>query len=164
MIFGAGPQVQACLNVKALVENNLLYADNSECGHEDIDLAARCIESGFQITKFSWLIYHADAVGTLDSGTFSSSGNSQEKLLTAKEHLIERFKDSQEKLKARHGDFPWIVFEEKRGLPQVSLKPMRIRKWQKEKGFYGNYDDYKFDIWKDGELLNEAKTGYSKEI
>jgi deoxycytidylate deaminase len=161
LIFGTGSQVQViCMNVKTLVENDLFYADNKDCGLDDLDMTARCIKSGFQIARFSWLIYHCRPMGVNSQYVWSEELHR----VIPGEQLRARFQDSQTKLKARHGDVPWIAFEEKRGLPQTSFRPMRIRKWQKEQGFYGDYDNYKFDIWKDGELLNEAKTGYSKEI
>ena len=63
--------------------------------------------------------------------------------------MKERFSVQQNRMKDRYGSNPWVEFpDDKRGLPQVEIKWPQVRKSL-------GVDEYVFNIWNNGELLNE---------
>lgn len=134
MLWYRGMPVQAvCLNVKGLIESGLQYGENEECGHEDVDLIIRIIDSGNSICTFPFIAYSSEPL-SVDNWDFDD--------------LTERFKHQQDLLRKNHGDKDWVRFSDKRGLPQVSVN------WNKARKKFG-IKDYVFDIWENGNLLKD---------
>jgi dCMP deaminase len=138
---GRGSLTQVvCQNVKGLFEAGLFYKNNAEVGLDDIDMTARILESGHQVCTFSWLIYGCDDMG--------APGQTLESLQA-------RFQSSQDKLRALHGDQPWMTFRDKRNLPQACINWNGVRKMQRERGILKS-EKYETDMWNGGRLLREA--------
>lgn len=123
-----------CLNVKGLIENGIEYRDTADCGHEDIDLTIRIAEKGLNVSVFPFLVYSATPMRP----NFGGFGDTMEK----------RMKAQQEIMKKNHSDKDWVRFTDKRGLAQVSINWIRLRKALGIK-------DYKFNIWNHGEIINK---------
>lgn len=123
-----------CLNVKGLIENNLEYRDTAECGHEDIDLTIRIAEKGLNVSVFPFLVYSATPMRP----NFGGFGDTMEK----------RMKAQQEIMMKNHSDKDWVKFQDKRGLAQVSINWIRLRKAI-------GVTEYKFNIWEHGEIINK---------
>ena len=153
--FGAMTQL-VCWNVTGMVENGLLYRDNADVGLDDIDMTLNVLESGNVVCGFPWITYGCVPMGNPTqyiNGDFTKPGP----------QLIERFRINQEKLKENHGHLPWLKFREKRRLPQTCISWLAERRWAYEKGFIPSPKDYKYDIWNNGKLLEEAiNQNYSK--
>ena len=153
--FGAMTQL-VCWNVAGMVENSLFYRDNADVGLDDIDMTLNVLESGNVVCGFPWITYGCVPMGRpeqYENGDFTKPGP----------QLIERFRINQEKLKENHGYLPWLKFREKRRLPQTCISWLAERRWAYEKGFIPSPKDYKYDIWDNGKLLEEAMTqNYSK--
>jgi len=130
-----------CLNITGMCENNLFYNDNKDCGLDDIDMTVRVLDRGFNVCTFSWLVYGCDAMGAPGQPF---------------EQIQDRFRSHQEKLKEIHGEKPWLSFREKRNLPQCCITWKAVRRMQKENG-YRSVDQYEFNIWEDGKLLDQAR-------
>lgn len=126
------PSQAVCLNIKGLVEAGLNYKENKECGHEDLDLVIRIIESGNSICVFPFMAHSAPPM-SVENWNFGS--------------MVERFTHQQEIMKKNHGEKEWVKFADKRGIPQVSINWLRVRRK------FG-ITDYIFDIWQDGRIIN----------
>lgn len=132
MLFNRGlPSQAVCLNVEGLVAAGLTYYDNSQCGHEDIDLTIRVIDSGNNICVFPFLAHNAPAM-SIENWDFKD--------------INERFAHQQEIMMRNHGDKEWVRFRDKRGLAQVTISWPQVRKFRGIK-------EYIFDIWNSGELI-----------
>ena len=153
--FGAMTQL-VCWNVTGMVENGLFYRDNPDVGLDDIDMTLRVLESGNLVCGFPWFAYSCDPMGRKEqyiNGDFTKPGP----------ELIARFQFSQDKLRENHGHLSWIKFQEKRRLPQVFVNWLAERKWAFNQGFIPSPKDYRYDIWNNGKLLEEARSqDYSK--
>lgn len=125
------PSQAVCLNVKGLIESGLQYKENKVCGHEDLDLVIRIIDSGNSVCVFPFLAHSASPM-SVENWDFKD--------------MNERFAHQQKIMKRNHEDKDWIKFSDKRGIPQVSINWIRVRKK------FG-IKDYIFDIWEDGKLL-----------
>lgn len=134
LLYRGLPSQAVCINVKGLVENELIYMDNKLCGHEDLDLVIRCIDKHKPVCVFPFLCYTANEM-SVENWDFKD--------------MKERFTHQQEIMKRNHSDKPWVSFvDEKRGIPQVEIKWPQVRKSL-------GIDKYVFNIWNNGELLNE---------
>lgn len=118
-----------CINTKNLVENNIIYKDNRECGHEDIQLILEAMEKDMVVATFPFIWY---STPPMDIANFSEFGSTME----------ERFEKQQELMKKNWEDCEYVTFKDKRGLKQVVIN---FRKYRKIKGI----DDYKINIFND---------------
>lgn len=122
-----------CLNVRGLIDNSIEYRDTNDCGHEDIDLTIRIAEKGLNVSVFPFLVYSATPMRP----NFGGFGDT----------MAKRMKAQQEIMMKNHSDKDWVRFQDKRGLAQVSINWIRLRKAMGVK-------EYKFNIWEHGDILN----------
>lgn len=133
LLYRGIPSQAVCINVKGLVDNDLNYRSNEECGHEDIDLNIRILDKKLPICVFPFLAYSANEM-SVENWDFPS--------------MFDRFKCQQDKMKKNFSEIDWVKFvDEKRGLPQVTINWRRCRKYV---GIEGK--DYIQDIF-EGEYL-----------
>lgn len=134
LLYRGLPSQAVCINVKGLVDNLLIYGDNDKVGHEDIALTIECIEKKKPVCVFPFLVYGAGPM-SVENWNFKD--------------MKERFSVQQNRMKDRYGSNPWVEFpDDKRGLPQVEIKWPHVRKSL-------GINEYVFNIWNNGELLNE---------
>lgn len=132
MLYYRGlPSQAVCLNVAGLVENGLIYGDNKDVGHEDIDLTIRIVDSGNSVCVFPFM-YHSAPPMSVENWGFNN--------------MVERFSHQQSIMRKNHENKDWVKFAEKRGIPQVSINWQRVRKQ------FG-VSKYIIDIWRNGELV-----------
>lgn len=149
-----GPMTQVvCFNIESLCKEQIFHNNNANVGFDDIDFTLRVIESGNKTCCFTWLVYGCEALG---------GGNGDQ---VSEDKLKARFKENQEKLKVLHKDKPYVSFRPKRDLDQVCIS------WTRARDYYSNLKNVdrnqfvnhtEFDIWRNGKLLDEAKS-YSYE-
>lgn len=143
-----GPMTQVvCFNIEGLCKEGIYHKNNSDVGHEDIDLTIRVIESGNKVCCFPWIVYGCEALGG-KGGLNDTSSN---------EALVRRFKISQELLKKNHSDKPFVRFRVKRGLDQCCINFRAARKYLNENFDYPEFmiRSNKIDIVEDGKLWEE---------
>ena len=137
MLWYRGNLNQAvCFSTKRLIENGIYYKDNSEVGHEDIQLVAEInkknIELGdnkLSVCTFPFLAYSVPPMSCENFGNFGST-------------MEDRFRSQQKLMIDNWEGTPWVNFREKRGLCQVVIN---WRRYRKDIGV----TDYIFDIFKD---------------
>lgn len=122
-----------CLNVKNIVDNDIMYESNKLVGHEDIDINLQCLDKHLMLATFPFIWYSTPPMNIDNFKNFGSTMN-------------DRFKAQQEIMMKNWGDFPYVTFRDKRGLAQVVPN---FRKYRKDYGI----DPYVIDIWNDGAML-----------
>lgn len=133
LLFYRGiPSQVMCINTKKFIEQGLVYPDTKEVAHEDIDMAIKIIEKRANLAMFPFLVYSALPM-TPEFGNF---GDTMEKRMKAQQDIMYR----------NHSDKEYVRFSDKRGLAQVSINWIRVRKIL-------GIDKYKFNLWNDGEIL-----------
>lgn len=133
MMYRGVPSQVMCINAKKFKEEGLVYPDTKECAHEDIDMAIKIVEKRLKLAMFPFLVYSANPM-TPEFGNFGST-------------MEARMKAQQEIMYKNHHDKEYVRFEDKRGLAQVSINWIRVRKIL-------GIDKFRFNIWNDGEILN----------
>ena len=116
-----------CLNVNNLIENGIIYKDNKDCGHEDIQLILEALEKEMMVATFPFIWY---STPPMDCANFSEFGSTMES----------RFKAQQAIMYENWKNCDWVSFREKRGLAQVNIN---FRKYRAIKDIDNNI----LDIW-----------------
>lgn len=111
-----------CLNVNNLIKNGIVYKDNKECGHEDIQLVLEAMMKDMIVATFPFIWY---STPPMDINNFSCFGST----------MKDRFHAQQELMRKNWGDNPYVTFREKRNLDQVIIN---FRKYRKDKNI-NNY-------------------------
>lgn len=106
-----------CLNVENLIKNNIIYKDNRECGHEDIQLILESLEKDMVVATFPFIWYSTPPMDVVNFSEFGST-------------MKDRFARQQELMMSNWKDCPWVSFRDKRDLPQVVIN---FRKYRKDK-------------------------------
>lgn len=111
-----------CINVKKLFDAGIVYKDNKDIGHEDIQLVAEInhknqmrISHDLAVCTFPFLAYSVPPMTCENFGNFGSN-------------MKDRFRNQQAIMLSNWHDTPWINFREKRDLCQVVINWRRYRK------------------------------------
>ena len=135
-----------CVNLNKLNENSLNYRTNINNGHEDFDLLIRCLENRLKVVEFRWFTYAAEAM--------------KASFLNDTDTLEMRFTKQQAEMKNNFGHLDYIDFKKIRGFNNVRINWRKLAKMYKNENIIDVYDNKFFDLWRDGQLLEDAKNNY----
>lgn len=137
------PTGTVCLNLKKLKELDLNYRTLIGNGHDDLDLLIRGLEKGLINCEFRWMTYSSVAMGTMN---FDS--------------IQERFTQQQKEMKDNFGHIEYIKWIHQRGLDNVGINWRKVREQFKNKNIIDLTEKHCYNIWRDGQLLEDAKNNY----
>lgn len=137
--------IAMCWNVKEIVERGIKFEDNSISGFDDADFVIKLLaDSNNKVCNFPFIWFDMPKdMASVENFDFDT--------------IEERFTTSTELVRKNHGDKEYVRYKvDKHGLPGVAINWSRYRK------MFG-ISEYRFNIWNDGKLLEEARRNYAKD-